>query len=355
MLEDRIKGRSPHNSNRYMTWEFGCTLANQLCTIRLKAPMHYSSSMRLQLSIAAFSIWGVMERLFATPLLGAMDSESVWHRFKAEYPKASKTLEDYYSQLQVKAKVSDEGRLAEWEFLSNPDSKQCISIYRDGKTTVTVLNAKLSFSLAKAKNASEFKVTSMGTAPPAQFEALAREIRNKANAVSAPFSIFESRISEFVTQKAFRLKRAYEQERLGTKLVTSNGNAWIQANQIVGVHSLSCPMTAGGFREYEFHFESLDKKSNTKRDIGRFGAIEYSGKENGVPRIERMQVWSNGPKGKMPLATTEITKLVSGPVPKEAFEPKAFGIVITPALSPIPIYYYLLIFSGACDRFLHSS
>lgn len=285
---------------------------------------------------------------------GEIDDHAL-RRFEAEYPEANQRLESFYGKLRIVVKETwERGPTRAWEVSGNGasirrvDLDQSEGITPDSKPSyATVAGEGLSFRLKKAPGSSGYLIISQSSSDPQVRESLVRSIRRNAKVASAPFSIFESTIPEFLSQDGTRVTGARESHGPYGGTVTIEWESTAPGSPRRYGFFTFAPDACWALREYEFHYDHVDGKTGQRMDTGEIGVLEYSGERDGIPLVRKIQLSTIGPAGKFPQMTAEVTELTPGAVSKSEFTLEAFGIRTAPTTAPIPVMYYLMALSGA--------
>jgi hypothetical protein len=294
-------------------------------------PMRYRTS----------CVCAVLAVTFSSGSLRAADGEkaSLEEKFLREYPAASKKLQDFYSHLVMSAKATIQdieivqGKIVEtkkfvqeWEYAANGEMLRWVGTDlsgspHDGTTFVFVATPHLTFRLHKPPSSINFSIVSLGKRfGEVGYNGTVTSIRSRA---IAPFTIFDTLISDFLGEKSLRINRVHrakERDVQGVKVEWMNTNP-----NRVGWFLFSEDDWA--LREYEFHFTDVNEATKKVSDVGHYGLLEYAKTKQGGPILKKVQTWRSIPAGKYLASTVEVMDVKLEEAPLGSFTLEAFGIL----------------------------
>ncbi len=238
-----------------------------------------------------------------------------------------------YEQIKLECKETKVGGVEEpWTYARDGKSTRWMTVDpKSGKSYALVADPTLSFKLHRDSAAEQYSVTR----------------RSVAQRRSDETSI------EVRSLPAFAPYRAYLECPAATFLADPNcsileivviGQA---PNRIVRVDWEMNPTTPQGkvrfgtfeflpdsawlLKSYSIYFRGGYKDEATGQffDTGRGAELTYEGQCDGIPLVHKVATWTSA-KERAEGPAYEVTKIVSGPVPRAEFTLESFGDVITP-------------------------
>jgi len=283
----------------------------------------------------------------------ASDPGSAQERFLAEYPAASKKLEDYYEHVKMFFVKFDKyrGYIYDYELSRNGDSIRLVELA--GKKAgepfyAYVVDPDLIFKLKQDTANSRYSVTDLGKGSPSDYKSWANVVLSDASLALAPYGAYlPGSIRDLLAEKALKIKSVQE-----------SGGGTIKVDW-EGVEP-GLPRSRGSFtflpdacwalRDYSIRY--VDRKDRrTKQampDLNQYGHIEYQGSDHGVPIIHKLHTWVGFGDERIPEWSYQVQDISHELVPKDQFTLASFGIRTRPAPPQVPIMYYLLGLSALC-------
>jgi len=281
----------------------------------------------------------------------AGESGSAQERFLAQYPAASKKLEDYYRHLKIYfTRIEQNSSICDLEFSRNGDSIRVVEL--DGKRSepyyAYVVDPELIFKLRQDTTKSPFFVTDLGKGGPSDYKSWANLVLSKARVAFAPYGAdLTGPIRDLLTEKALKIKSVQESEDGTIKVDWEGVEPGIPKSR--GSFSFS-PDQCWALRDYSIRY--VDRKDmRTKKpnpDFSEYAHIDYEGSDDGVPLVHRVQMWAGEGDSKHLWFTYDVQDISHELVPKDQFTLASFGIRTRPAPPPVPVMYYLLGLSAFC-------
>jgi hypothetical protein len=282
----------------------------------------------------------------------ACGSTSAEERFIAEYPEASKRLENYYKHVKIYfSKVTcRNGEAQDYEFFRSGGSIRLVQLAgkKDKPYYAYVADPDLIFRLKQDTSNGPFHVLDLGKGGPSDYKSWANLIFSKASLASAPYGAYlPGSVRDLLAEKTLRVKSVQEAAD-GTIHIDWEGvEPGLPRSR--GTFSF-LPDACWAIRDYSIRY--LNRKDKlTKQALPDFnvdGHIDYAGSDNGVPVVHKLQTWMGLGDNRPPEFLFEVQDMIHAMVPKEEFTLASFAVRTRPAPPQVPIVYYLLALSAFC-------
>jgi len=260
--------------------------------------------------------------------------------FLARYEPAAKRLEEFYSNVEMRAVSTS----AEWPAYNDTGGRRSTRVVfrangdlmrvdativseddslAKGRTSVRVANPKGSFLAGRGAGKADFVLLGMDP----DYGASVQTIRATHLAVAAPFAWLGAPIADTIrSDAAITLTRIEETSQDGEPVV----KVFWEDQRAVGWF-LFLKDRSWALREYSFWAKDLTpEKLRTQPDryfVSR-AAIEYGDTHDGIPLLKTAKYWRETGPARQPrlVETIVVEELVAGPVPEREFTLAALGI-----------------------------
>jgi len=146
---------------------------------------------------------------------GDTGSDSARRRFLAEYPEASKRLENFYIKIIINFTRKDgRGNYEEYEFSQTGGPPRLVRLVsnRDEPSYASVADPALSFRLKQDSKSSRYSVINMDSHDPDSYQLRGKLIRATALPAFAPYAYYSRSIRDMVFGKSTRIEGVQESD-----------------------------------------------------------------------------------------------------------------------------------------------
>jgi hypothetical protein len=283
--------------------------------------------------------------------------------FLKAYREHSEGLEAFYENSHIEAKtVTRQERLegdkvvgkvelaGHWDFVANRPRYRWVGESQanpgaEMETMAFVASPDQLFRLRRSESSSEYSVISITNSPPPQvYNNALISIKSRATAACAPFSVFDTRIVDFFSEKT-------------TSMTRINRNKTAQ-DSVIHVDWIATEPKRRGYVEFfesnyamkEYEFQFLEEK-DTKGKIIDFKyrcQITYDEVDVPVPKVKQVYRWIDFEGRKSEEFITDVSVIEQARGNTSQFTLEDFGIYTERPPNRTPFVITLLITATAC-------